>query len=105
MITEDHMIKLYIAGFAVLGMLYLAVRARRITQPSMRRLPVYRHKKTGGHYAVLYEGKQEANGRRCVIYAATDQLDNPTPWVRDYDEFHDGRFERIGTIHYDCNTH
>lgn len=61
-----------------------------------RLYPVYRHKKSGGMYAYLGVGKLEANGERHVMYVPVGQLETAEPWLRPYNEFHDGRFERVG---------
>ncbi len=52
----------------------------------------WRHRKSGGLYKVLAVGRIEATLAPCVIYQAEAGGD---VWVRPYDEFTDGRFERI----------
>lgn len=69
-----------------------------------KRLRVFRHNKTGTHYVVLYCGRLESSTAPCVIYTAVAELDDPQPWVREYNEFFDGRFTQIGYINYDLNS-
>lgn len=105
--NTDHFAQMYLiaslAFLAAAGLLYFTRMHHQAVAPK-RRYTVYRHKKTGGHYAVLFIGKLESDSSTCIIYAPVDELDSPTPWVRDYNEFFDGRFEFIGTITYEyCN--
>jgi hypothetical protein len=54
---------------------------------------LYRHKKTGGVYAVLIENAViESDQTPCVVYQGVDQS---VTWVRPAAEFHDGRFEKL----------
>lgn len=49
------------------------------------------HKKTQGYYLVLGEAKLESNLQPVTVYLGVDgQL-----WVRDKDEFDDGRFSPL----------
>lgn len=86
---------LFVVSACIVYFVSVAFPAPTIT----RRYEVYRHYK-GGTYAVLYTGRTEHDDKKCVIYCPVLQLDNPIPWVREYNEFHDGRFEYIGTITY-----
>lgn len=53
---------------------------------------VYRHKKTGGIYAVVCNATRESDGVLLVVYRS---LETGARWVRPADEFNDGRFERV----------
>lgn len=53
---------------------------------------IFRHKKTGGVYAVVCNATRESDGVPLVVYR---NLDTGALWVRPADEFHDGRFERV----------
>jgi len=57
--------------------------------------PVYRHVKTSGLYRVLLHGLFERDTVKCVVYKKLDGADAGTVWVRDYNEFYDGRFEYV----------
>jgi hypothetical protein len=52
------------------------------------------HKKSGGVCLVLGYGRIEATARPAIIYGHRDG-DVNMPWVRDAEEFFDGRFERV----------
>ncbi len=71
-----------------------------------RTYPVYRHLKTGNEYVLLHIARQEKDMSRCVVYVAVDEfstsclvgndsLASPAPFVRDYNEFFDGRFKYL----------
>lgn len=84
--------------FAIIALICVAierVELKWFPRARKRKYPLYRHVKSGREYAVLNYGKFESNGKRCVIYAPVDSLKNPEPWVRDYDEFFDGRFIKL----------
>lgn len=56
------------------------------------RQEIYRHKKTGGVYAVVCNATSESDGVLLVVYR---NLDTGARWVRPAEEFNDGRFERV----------
>ena len=60
-------------------------RKRRWAPPRQR----FVHTKTQGVYEVLEHGRLEADARPVVIYRNVNSADI---WVRDYNEFYDGRF-------------
>lgn len=86
----------FIGALAIVVAVGFVFRSRR--KEYLQSYRVYRHLKTGGEYAVLAEGLQEATGRPCVIYTAVATVLTPRPWVRDYNEFYDGRFEFVKVI-------
>lgn len=52
----------------------------------------WQHVKSGGVYEVITEARMESTGEAVVVYrSATGGV-----WVRPADEFHDGRFVRVG---------
>lgn len=53
---------------------------------------LYRHRKTGGLYTLLFEAILEKNLERVVVYRCTE---TGKLWVRPYKEFFDGRFELL----------
>lgn len=53
---------------------------------------VWRHKKTGGVYAIIGVCRLEATNAPAYLYTSTS---NGVVWARDMDEFLDGRFENI----------
>lgn len=56
-------------------------------------LAIYRHRKSGGLYKVItFNAKLEATEGRVVVY---QNMPTGVIWVRDYDEFVDGRFEIV----------
>jgi hypothetical protein len=65
-----------------------------MTPEEARRLPLYRHVKTGGIYAERGRGKMEATLEPVVIY---ENVNAEEIWVRPAAEFDDGRFKRVFT--------
>lgn len=53
---------------------------------------VYRHKKTGGIYAIVCYANREGDGVELVVYRNVETGD---VWVRPRTEFEDGRFELV----------
>lgn len=68
----------------------------------MSDLKLYRHKKTGGFYALLTdEARLEwegTDGERMCVYLS---LDDDRTWIRPVSEFFDGRFLRDGSVSND----
>lgn len=63
-----------------------------------RRRDVYLHIKSGREYVLLYIGRLEADQRKCVVYASAGHVEDPVIWVREYNEFFDGRFVKVRTV-------
>lgn len=94
-IEEPQLFILALVALAILatwGDTWLKNRAHTQT------FPMYRHVKSGADYVVLYDGFLEATGARCVIYTSVASVEAPKPWAREYNEFHDGRFQFIGNL-------
>jgi hypothetical protein len=79
----------------IASLLIGAIATYALTRMSV---PIYLHKKTGNCYMVLTNAKLEGNLQRVVVYARSDELEDTTVWVRDYNEFHDGRFQYMGRV-------
>lgn len=79
-----------LAAVVVIGGLILMSRKDRYED---MRGTLYRHLKTGGHYYVeTDEATIEKTGERAVVYTS---VKDGRVWVRPFDEFNDGRFERV----------
>lgn len=54
---------------------------------------IFRHKKTGGIYAVICNAARESDGVLMIVYRNVVTGDR---WIRPAAEFNDGRFEAMG---------
>lgn len=71
----------------------LAIGAQAVLDKQLESLKesgkIYRHVKTGGYYALLDEGLNEADLTNVCVYRS---LKDGKVWVRPSNEFFDGRF-------------
>jgi hypothetical protein len=78
----------YLALAVICALGYIAEEWLKAKYKKARR-PRYVHVKSQGRYEVLEIGRREAD---CVMVVIYRHLETHSVWVRDYNEFFDGRF-------------